>query len=350
MWLGERDLPAARAWFAAAVAGCRPTPRRWVTSPRSTRPWAPGTPPSTACTRWRGPATTPSTRPSSPACSATPADPGGRAMAHQRGGPLRRTGPAPSGGVRRSRGRVLAHRGRGSAERAPADAAASRQPPRHRGTRTAPSRHPGRLTGVRAPLTSRGRRAWRSAVRQARTTSGARSATPTTAFLRGRPRHRRRSRRLRLHPLPRRCTTRTATTWSPTSTSPRTAGATSRARPVVALERGRPSIQVNISTAGNAPPVRTRGWTALRRSMRRKERQMEIDVGLEPVDLHTRRRRRSRSMPPAWATPASGPGASATRFRPAPCGGPRRAASCRVVSARPSASCPSRRAPRPTSR
>ncbi|HEV8568256.1 MAG TPA: hypothetical protein VGQ92_14440 [Actinoplanes sp.] len=39
MWLGVRHLPAARAWFDAAV--CRPTPRRWVTSPRSTRPWAP---------------------------------------------------------------------------------------------------------------------------------------------------------------------------------------------------------------------------------------------------------------------------------------------------------------------
>ena len=56
-------------------AGCRPTPRRSVTSPRSTRPWAPGTPPSTACARSRCPATTPSTRPASPACSATRASP-----------------------------------------------------------------------------------------------------------------------------------------------------------------------------------------------------------------------------------------------------------------------------------
>ena len=49
--------------------------RRWATSPRSTRPWEPTAPPSTACTPWRCRATIRSTRPPSPACSTTPGVP-----------------------------------------------------------------------------------------------------------------------------------------------------------------------------------------------------------------------------------------------------------------------------------
>ena len=74
MWLGRaRPPPRPVPGSTPPCAGCRPTPRRWATSPRSTRPWVPSTPPSTACAPWRCPATTPSTRPPSPASSATPA-------------------------------------------------------------------------------------------------------------------------------------------------------------------------------------------------------------------------------------------------------------------------------------
>ena len=75
MWLGEQDLPAARAWFAAAVRRVPAYAPRWATSPRSTPPWAPPTPPSRSCTLSQCAVTTPSTRTASPACSAMPAGP-----------------------------------------------------------------------------------------------------------------------------------------------------------------------------------------------------------------------------------------------------------------------------------
>ena len=243
---GPRLVRRRRAPGAGLCAGAG-SPRRG-----RRRPWRPRTPPSTACAPWRCPATIPSTRPRSPACSAMPAVPASRALAHQRGGPLRRAVPAPSGSLRRSRGGLLADRGRGSAERAPAHGTASRRPPRHRGTRTAPSRPPGRLTGC--PCTGDVTGPARAALRRPAGTYhfGARSATPTTTCAATSSPSPEPS--AAAPSAPSTCTTRTATTWSPTSTSPRTAGATSRARPVVALERGRPSIQVNISTAGTPRP------------------------------------------------------------------------------------------------
>ena len=70
MWLGQGDLPAARTWFCAAQRRCRPTPRRWATSPRSTQPWGLPRPPSAGYAPWRPPATTRTTRPASPASCA----------------------------------------------------------------------------------------------------------------------------------------------------------------------------------------------------------------------------------------------------------------------------------------
>ena len=121
MWLGQRDLHAARAWFDVAVQrvpayapalghlaevdaalGARDAAinRLRPLAAIQRRP------------RVRG---QPRERPQR--CRAAR---GGRAMAHERGGPLRRTGRAPSRGLRRSRGRILAHRGWRSAKGAPA--------------------------------------------------------------------------------------------------------------------------------------------------------------------------------------------------------------------------------------
>ena len=55
-------------------------------------------------------------------------------VARQGGGALRRTGGAPSGGLRRSRGGVLAHRGRRPIERTSAPGTGSCEPPHHHGS------------------------------------------------------------------------------------------------------------------------------------------------------------------------------------------------------------------------
>ena len=71
---------------------------------------------------------------------------GGRAVARHRRGALPRTRGPPSGGLRPSRGRLLAHRGRRPIGRTPAPRAGSREPLRHR--RTTGSRWPGPSDGT----------------------------------------------------------------------------------------------------------------------------------------------------------------------------------------------------------
>ena len=103
-----RPVPGSTSLYS----GCRPTLRRWVC--RAEVDAALGALRDAAINRLRPLAASsddpvrgqPRKRPQR--CRATR---GGRAMAHERGGPLRRTGRAPSRGLRRSRGRILAHRG-----------------------------------------------------------------------------------------------------------------------------------------------------------------------------------------------------------------------------------------------
>ena len=112
MWLGERDLPAARAWFDAAVGR---VPAYAPALGHLAEVDAALGARDAAIDRLR-PLAASSDDPEYAASLAGVAQrrrppAGGRALAHQRGGPLRRAGAAPSGGLRRSRRRILAHRG-----------------------------------------------------------------------------------------------------------------------------------------------------------------------------------------------------------------------------------------------
>ena len=130
MWLGERDLPAARAWFDAAV---RRVPAYAPALGHLAEVDAALGDLDAAIDRLR-PLAVSSDDPEYAATLAgvlgdagRPA--GGRALAQQRRGPLRRAGAAPSGGLRRSRGRLLADRGRRPATRAHSGCRSTGAPP-----------------------------------------------------------------------------------------------------------------------------------------------------------------------------------------------------------------------------